>query len=69
MDQVDDQGVRVAMLDIVRAALSFLEATRPDSRLEIRSASAAKGLHHIASRWTDIEAVLAQLKLQGPLDR
>ena len=64
-DQVDDQGVRVAMLDIGESRFELLEAIRPDSPIGKFVAKRGEGLHHIAVRVDDIEASLAQLKATG----
>jgi len=65
MDQVDDQGVRVAMLDIGESRFELLEATRPDSPIGKFVAKRGEGLHHVAVQVEDIEAALAQLKAAG----
>jgi methylmalonyl-CoA epimerase len=64
-DQVDDQGVRVAMLDIGESRFELLEAIRPDSPIGKFVAKRGEGLHHIAVQVDDIEASLAQLKAAG----
>jgi methylmalonyl-CoA epimerase len=64
-DQVDDQGVKVAMLDIGESRFELLEAIRPDSPIGKFVAKRGEGLHHIAVRVDDIEASLAQLKAAG----
>jgi methylmalonyl-CoA/ethylmalonyl-CoA epimerase len=65
MDQVEEQGVRVAMLDIGESSLELLEATRPDSPIGKFVAKRGEGLHHIAVQVDDIEEALAQLKASG----
>jgi methylmalonyl-CoA/ethylmalonyl-CoA epimerase len=65
MDQVEEQGVRVAMLDIGEGSLELLEATRPDSPIGKFVAKRGEGLHHIAVQVDDIEEALAQLKASG----
>jgi len=64
-DQVDDQGVRVAMLDIGESRFELLEAIQPDSPIGKFVAKRGEGLHHIAVQVDDIEASLAQLKASG----
>jgi methylmalonyl-CoA epimerase len=64
-DQVDDQGVKVAMLDIGESRFELLEAIRPDSPIGKFVAKRGEGLHHIAVQVDDIEASLAQLKAAG----
>ena len=65
VDEVDDQGVRVAMLAIGESRLELLEATRPDSPVGKFISKRGEGLHHIAVQVPDIEAALAQLKASG----
>jgi methylmalonyl-CoA epimerase len=65
VDQVDDQGVRVAMLDIGETRLELLEATKPDSPIGKFLSKRGEGLHHIAVQVQDIEAALAHLKASG----
>ena len=64
-DQVDDQGVKVAMIDIGESRFELLEATRPDSPIGKFVAKRGEGLHHVAVQVEDIEAALAQLKAAG----
>ena len=64
-DQVDDQGVKVAMIDIGESRFELLEAIRPDSPIGKFVAKRGEGLHHIAVRVDNIEASLAQLKAAG----
>ena len=64
-DQVDDQGVRVAMLDIGESRLELLEPTGPDSPIEKFMTRRGEGIHHIALRVDNIEEALAKLKTSG----
>ena len=64
-DQVDDQGVRVAMLDIGESRLELLEPTGPDSPIEKFMTRRGEGLHHIALRVDNIEETLERLKTSG----
>jgi methylmalonyl-CoA epimerase len=64
-DQVDDQGVKVAMIDIGESRFELLEAIRPDSPIGKFVEKRGEGLHHIAVQVDDIEASLAQLKAAG----
>ena len=64
-DQVDDQGVKVAMIDIGESRFELLEAIREDSPIGKFVAKRGEGLHHVAVRVDDIEASLAQLKASG----
>jgi methylmalonyl-CoA epimerase len=64
-DEVDDQGVRVAMLDIGESRIELLEPTRPDSPIEKFMTRRGEGLHHIAVRVDNIEQALERLKTAG----
>ena len=65
VDQVDDQGVRVAMLNIGESQLELLESTRPDSPIEKFISKRGEGLHHIAVQVDNIEGMLTHLKASG----
>ena len=64
-DQVDDQGVRVAMLTIGESQIELLEPTGADSPIEKFMAKRGEGIHHIAVRVDNIEAALERLKAAG----
>jgi methylmalonyl-CoA epimerase len=64
-DQVDDQGVRIAMLDIGESRIELLEPTRPDSPIEKFMSKRGEGIHHIAVRVDNIEQTLERLKTAG----
>jgi len=64
-DEVDDQGVRVAMLDIGESRIELLEPTRPDSPVEKFMNKRGEGIHHIAVRVDNIEQALERLKTAG----
>ena len=64
-DQVDDQGVRVAMLPIGESRIELLEPIRPDSPIEKFMAKRGEGIHHIAVKVDNIETALARLKDSG----
>ena len=64
-DQVDDQGVRVAMLNIGESRIELLEPTGPDSPIEKFMTKRGEGIHHIAVRVENIEQALERLKSQG----
>jgi methylmalonyl-CoA epimerase len=65
MDQVNDQGVRVAMLNIGESSLELLESIRAESPIEKFISKRGEGLHHVAVRVENIEAALAHLKASG----
>ena len=64
-DQVDDQGVRVAMLNIGDSRIELLEPTGPESPIQKFMTKRGEGLHHIAVRVDNIEQALEQLKSSG----
>ena len=64
-DQVDDQGVRVAMLNIGESRIELLEPTGPESPIGKFMTRRGEGIHHIAVTVNDIEKALEQLKSAG----
>ena len=64
-DQVDEQGVRVAMLNVGESRIELLEPTGPESPVEKFMAKRGEGIHHIAVTVDNIEATLEQLKAAG----
>ena len=64
-DEVDDQGVRVAMLTIGESRIELLEPTGSDSPIEKFMAKRGEGIHHIAVRVDNIEQALERLKASG----
>ena len=64
-DQVDDQGVRVAMLNIGESRIELLEPTGPESPVEKFMTKRGEGIHHIAIAVDDIEKALERFKAAG----
>lgn len=64
-DEVDEQGVRVAMLTIGESRIELLEPTRGDSPIEKFMSKRGEGIHHIAVRVDNIEEALERLKAKG----
>jgi methylmalonyl-CoA epimerase len=64
-DEVDEQGVRVAMLTVGESRIELLEPTGPDSPIEKFMAKRGEGIHHIAVRVDNIEQALERLKASG----
>jgi methylmalonyl-CoA/ethylmalonyl-CoA epimerase len=64
-DEVDEQGVRVAMLALGESRIELLEPTGSDSPIEKFMAKRGEGIHHIAVRVDNIEQVLERLKASG----
>jgi len=64
-DQVDDQGVRVAMLPIGDSRIELLEPIAVDSPIEKFMTKRGEGIHHIAVEVDNIEEALARFKAAG----
>ena len=64
-DEVDEQGVRVAMFDIGESRIELLEPTRPESPIDKFMTRRGEGIHHIAVRVENIEQALERLKAAG----
>src|SRR5262245_48946596 len=64
-DQVDEQGVRVAMLPAGDSRIELLEPITADSPIEKFMSKRGEGIHHIALRVDDIEAALDRFKAAG----
>lgn len=64
-EEVNEQGVRVAMLPVGESRIELLEATRDDSPITRFLENRGPGIHHIALRVGDIRAALHQLKARG----
>ena len=64
-DQVEDQGVRVAMIAVGESRIELLEATRADSVIEKFISKRGEGIHHIALRVSNIDETLQRLKSSG----
>ena len=64
-DQVEDQGVRVAMVAVGESRIELLEATRADSVIEKFISKRGEGIHHIALRVSNIDETLQRLKSSG----
>ena len=64
-EEVAEQGVRIAMLQIGDTHIELLEALNPDSPVGKFLARRGPGIHHIAVEVPDIKAALAALKDKG----
>jgi methylmalonyl-CoA/ethylmalonyl-CoA epimerase len=64
-DQVDEQGVRVAMLTIGESRIELLEPTGPESPIEKFMSRRGEGIHHIAVHVPDIQEALKRLQASG----
>ncbi|HEX6728495.1 MAG TPA: methylmalonyl-CoA epimerase [Pyrinomonadaceae bacterium] len=64
-EEVPDQGVRVAMLEIGDTHVELLEPLTPDSAVGRFLAKRGPGIHHLAVEVEDIRASLSDLKSRG----
>jgi methylmalonyl-CoA/ethylmalonyl-CoA epimerase len=65
VEEVSEQGVRVAMLPIGETRVELLEPTRDDSPIAKFLEKRGAGIHHIAVRVDDIRGALEKLKQNG----
>ena len=64
-EDVEEQGVRIAMLPIGESHIELLEPLTPESPVGKFLEKRGAGIHHIAIRVDDIRAALGQLKEKG----
>lgn len=64
-EEVNEQGVRVAMLAVGESRIELLEATHDKSPIAKFLEKRGPGIHHIALRVGDIRAALNRLKASG----
>ena len=64
-EEEEEQGVRIAMLQVGETHIELLEALRPDSPVGKFLEKRGPGIHHIAVEVPDINAALAELKNKG----
>ncbi len=65
VEEVAEQGVRVAMLPVGEPRVELLEPTSEASPIAKFLAKRGAGIHHIAVRVDDIRATLRRLQEQG----
>lgn len=65
IEEIPDQGVRVAMLPVRTGKIELLEPLRPDSPVGRFLERRGPGLHHVALRVDDLEAALAAAEARG----
>ncbi len=65
IEEVNDQKVKVAMLELGDIYIELLEATDQDSPIRKFIDRKGEGLHHLSIEVDDIEEVLKHLKLKG----
>ena len=64
-EEIAEQGVRVAMLEVGDTHIELLEPLRADSPVGRFLEKRGPGIHHIAVEVSDINAALAELKNKG----
>ena len=64
-EEVAEQMVKVAMLQVGESKIERLEPTSPDSPIARFLEKNGPGIHHIAYEVEDIEAAIAHMKDQG----
>ncbi|MHB8058912.1 MAG: methylmalonyl-CoA epimerase [Desulfuromonadaceae bacterium] len=65
IEEVAEQKVRVAMLQVGESLIELLEPTAPDSPVALFIAKNGVGIHHIAYEVDDVEAAIARLLADG----
>lgn len=64
-ETVAEQGVEAVLLDVGSSHVELLRGTGPETPVGKFVASRGEGLHHVAYRVGDIDAVLAGLRERG----
>ena len=64
-ETVEHEQVKTAMLPLGETRLELLEATAADSTIGRFVAKRGEGLHHLAVRVCDVDAVFARLRVEG----
>jgi len=65
VEEVPDQGVRVAFFRTGECSLELTEATTPDSPIGKFIGKRGEGVHHLSFEVADLEAELARLAREG----
>jgi len=65
IEEVAEQMVRVAMLQVGESKIELLEPTSEESPVAKFIAKNGPGIHHLAYEVSDIEAAIARLMAQG----
>lgn len=70
-EEVPEQGLKVAFVQLGESRVEFLESTREDNAIGKFIASRGPGIHHIALKVDDIEKALERAVSSGvtPIDR
>jgi LAO/AO transport system kinase len=64
-EDVEEQGVRVAMIPVGESRIELLEPLRPDSPIEKFMSKRGEGIHHISVCVDNIELALERFKAAG----
>lgn len=64
-DEVAEQKVKVAMMQVGESKIELLEPTSPDSPIAKFMEKNGPGMHHVAYEVDDIEAAIAHMLAQG----
>lgn len=64
-EELDEEGVEVAMLKVAESHIQLLSPTREDSTVTAFLEERGEGLHHVGFRVRDCEEVLAILEAEG----
>ncbi|MGE0919025.1 methylmalonyl-CoA epimerase [Trichlorobacter lovleyi] len=64
-EEVVEQKVKVAMLQVGESKIELLEPTSPDSPIAKYLEKSGPGIHHVAYEVADIEAAIADMQRQG----
>ena len=65
IEEVAEQKVRVAMLQIGESKIELLEPTDPESPIARFIEKSGPGIHHLAYEVEDIDAAIAKLEQEG----
>lgn len=65
VEEVESEGVRVAMIPVGESRIELLEATRPDSPIAKFLERRGPGLHHLCLASDDVRADDARLRAAG----
>jgi methylmalonyl-CoA/ethylmalonyl-CoA epimerase len=65
LEEVPEQGVRVAVFHVGESRIELLSPTKPDSPVGKFLESRGPGLHHLALEVDDLKGTLEDLKSQG----
>ena len=65
VEEIEQERVRVAMLEVGSSRIELLEATEADSAVGRFLAQRGEGLHHVALRVADLTEAVERLKERG----